>query len=52
MLAVVLLTIVLFAAERIPLELTSIAVVCALGASGVLTAEQAFAGLAARPQET
>lgn len=43
-LAIVLLTIVLFALERIPLELTSILVVCALGVTGVLTPEQAFAG--------
>jgi di/tricarboxylate transporter len=43
-LAIVLVTIVLFSLERIPLEVTSLAVVCLLGLTGVLTPAEAFAG--------
>ncbi|QSQ19703.1 SLC13 family permease [Pyxidicoccus parkwayensis] len=43
-LAIVLATIVLFAFDRIPLEVTSLAVVCLLGLTGVLTPAEAFAG--------
>ncbi|WP_164021774.1 SLC13 family permease [Pyxidicoccus trucidator] len=43
-LAIVLATIVLFSVERIPLEVTSLAVVCLLGLTGVLTPAEAFAG--------
>ncbi|MCP3143814.1 SLC13 family permease [Pyxidicoccus xibeiensis] len=43
-LAIVLATIVLFSLERIPLEVTSLAVVCLLGVTGVLTPAEAFAG--------
>jgi anion transporter len=43
-LAIVLATILLFSLERIPLEVTSLAVVCLLGLTGVLTPAEAFAG--------
>ncbi|MFP2904706.1 SLC13 family permease [Pyxidicoccus sp. 3LFB2] len=43
-LAIVLVTILLFSCERIPLEVTSLGVVCLLGLSGVLTPAEAFAG--------
>jgi anion transporter len=43
-LAVVLIAIVLFSLERIPLEVTALAVVCLLALTGVLTPAEAFAG--------
>ncbi len=43
-LAVVLIAIVLFSIERIPLEVTALAVVCLLALTGVLTPAEAFAG--------
>jgi di/tricarboxylate transporter len=45
-LAVLGAAIVLFAFERIPLEVSALAVVALLAASGVVTPEQAFAGFA------
>jgi di/tricarboxylate transporter len=43
-LAIVLATIVLFANERVPIEVTSLTVVCLLGLTGVLTPAEAFSG--------
>ena len=45
-LAIVLLALIAFWAELFPLEVTSLLVVCALAASGVLTPQEAFAGFA------
>jgi len=45
-LAVVAVAIVLFALERIPLEVSALTVVALLAVTGVLTPEQAFAGFA------
>ncbi len=43
---VLLVTIVLFATEAVPLEVTSLTVVCLLAVTGVLTPAEAFAGFA------
>ncbi len=43
-LAIVLAAIVLFAIERVPLEVTALSVVCLLGVTGVLTPAEAFSG--------
>lgn len=43
-LAIVLIGIILFSLERIPLEVTALAVVCLLALTGVLTPAEAFAG--------
>ncbi|MCY1076640.1 SLC13 family permease [Archangium lansingense] len=43
-LAIVLIGIVLFSLDRIPLEVTALAIVCLLALTGVLTPAEAFAG--------
>jgi di/tricarboxylate transporter len=43
-LAIVLIGIVLFSIEKIPLEVTALAIVCLLAMTGVLTPVEAFAG--------
>ncbi|EPX64873.1 Transporter [Cystobacter fuscus DSM 2262] len=43
-LGTVLLALVLFSLEAIPIEVTSLSIVCLLALTGVLTPEQAFAG--------
>lgn len=44
-LAIVVLAMVMFAVERIPLEVASLVLIVALALSGILTPEEAFAGI-------